>query len=67
MMTINYCFKMFSVSVMQSSFGFSDIKVIAVPTGSSIKWDHFEVLAKGRSYTHCKIKETLLIKDLEPT
>ena len=29
--------------------------------------DHFEVLAKGRSDTHCKIKETLLIKDLKPT
>ena len=27
---------MFSFSVMQSSFGFSDIKIIAVPTGSSI-------------------------------
>ena len=32
-------------------------------TGHSLKWDHFEVLAKGRSDTHCKIKETLLIKD----
>ena len=36
-------------------------------TGHSLKWDHFEVLAKGRSDTHCKIKETLLMKDLEPT
>ena len=36
-------------------------------TGYSLKWDHFEVLAKGRSDTHCKIKETLLIKDLKPT
>ena len=36
-------------------------------TGHSLKWDHFEVLAKGRSDTHCKIKETLLIKDLKPT
>ena len=25
-------------------------------TGHSLKWDHFEVLAKGRSDTHCKIK-----------
>ena len=36
-------------------------------TGHSLKWDHFEVLANGRSDTHCKIKETLLIKDLKPT
>ena len=36
-------------------------------TGHSLKWDHFEVLAKGRPDTHCKIKETLLIKDLKPT
>ena len=35
--------------------------------GHSLKWDHFEVLAKGRSDTHFKIKETLLIKDLRPT
>ena len=26
-----------------------------------------EILAKGRSDTHCKIKETLLIPELEPT
>ena len=26
--------------------------------------DHFEILAKGRSDTHCKIKETLLIQEL---
>ena len=32
-------------------------------TGHSLKWDHFEILAKGRSDTHCKIKKTLLIKD----
>ena len=36
-------------------------------TGHSLKWDHFEVLAKWRSDTHCKIKEILLIKDLKPT
>ena len=38
-----------------------------ISTGHSLKWDHFEVLAKGRSDTHSKIKETLLIKDLKPT
>ena len=36
-----------------------------ISTGHSLKWDHFEVLAKGRSNTHCKIKETLLFKDLK--
>ena len=28
--------------------------------------DYFEILATGRSDVHCKIKETLLIKDLKP-
>ena len=36
-------------------------------TGHNIKWDHFEILAKGRSDTHRKIKETLLIQELKPT
>ena len=36
-------------------------------TGHNLKWDHFEILAKGRSDTHCKIKETLLIEKLKPT
>ena len=31
------------------------------------KCDNFEILARGRSDTHCKIKETLLIKDLKPS
>ena len=35
-------------------------------TGHDIKWDHFEILATGRSDVHCKIKESLLIKDLKP-
>ena len=35
-------------------------------TGHNIKWDYFEILATGRSDVHCKIKETLLIKDLKP-
>ena len=29
-------------------------------TGHNLKWDHFDILAKGRSDTHCKIKEPLL-------
>ena len=36
-------------------------------TGHNLKWDHFEILAKGWSDTHCKIKETLLIQELKPT
>ena len=34
MMTIDALIKIFSFSVMQSSFCFSDVKIIAVPTGS---------------------------------
>jgi len=36
-------------------------------TGHNLKWDHYDILAKGRSDTHCKIKETLLIRELKPT
>ena len=31
-----------------------------------IKWDHFDILATEQSDIHCKIKETLLIRDLKP-
>ena len=34
--------------------------------GHNLKWDHFDILAKGRSDTLCKIKKTLLIRDLKP-
>ena len=36
-------------------------------TGHNIKWDHFEILATGRSDIHCRIKESLLIQDLKPS
>ena len=36
-------------------------------TGHNIKWDHFEILATRRSDIHCRIKESLLIKDLKPS
>ena len=36
-------------------------------TGHNSKWDHFDILAKGQTDTHCKIKETLLIRELKPT
>ena len=35
-------------------------------TNHRIKWDHFKILATGRSDMHCKIKESLLICDLKP-
>ena len=28
-------------------------------TGHNLKWDHFDILARGKADTHCKIKETL--------
>ena len=31
-------------------------------TNHRIKWDHFEILAAGRSDIHCKIKESLKVK-----
>ena len=53
-------FEMFSFSVF---FFFADH---VTSTGHNFKWDHFDILAKGRSDVHCKIKETLLIRDLKP-
>ena len=35
-------------------------------TGHNIKWDHFDILAKGKTDYHCKIKDTLFIQELEP-
>jgi len=35
-------------------------------TGHNLKWDQFDIMAKGRSDTHCKIKETLLILEFKP-
>ena len=31
-----------------------------------LKWDQFDILAKGKTDYHCKIKETLYIQELEP-
>ena len=33
-------------------------------TGHNIKWDHFDILASGQTDYHCKVKETLFIRDL---
>ena len=38
-----------------------------ISTGHNIKWDHFEILATGKSNLQCKIKEMLLISDLKPS
>ena len=38
----------------------------SISTGHNIKWDHFEILASGQCDLRCKIKETLLIRDLKP-
>ena len=35
-------------------------------TGHNIKWDHFEIIASGKTDYHCKIKETLFIQELKP-
>ena len=38
----------------------------SISTGHNIKWDHLEILASGQFDLQCKIKETLLIRDLNP-
>ena len=38
-----------------------------ISTGPNIKWDHFEILATGKSDLQCKIKESLLIRNLKPS
>ena len=35
-------------------------------TGHNIKWDHFDILASGKTDYHCKVKETLFIQELQP-
>jgi len=37
-----------------------------ISTGNNIKWNHFEIFATGHSDVHCKIKETLFIKNVVP-
>ena len=33
----------------------------------NIKWEHFDILATGKSDLQCKINETLLIIELKPS
>jgi len=35
-------------------------------TGHDIEWDHFDILASGKTDYHCKVKETLFIQELQP-
>ena len=35
-------------------------------TEHNIKWDHFDILAQGKTDYRCKIKETLFIQEFEP-
>ena len=35
-------------------------------TGHNIKWDHFDILASGKTDYHCKVKEALFIQELQP-
>ena len=36
-------------------------------TGHNIKWDHFDIIASGKTDLHCKIKENLFIQELQPS
>ena len=33
---------------------------------TSCAWGHFDILAKGKTDFHCRVKETLFIQELEP-
>ena len=32
-------------------------------TSHNIKWEHFDILASGKTDYHCKVKETLFIQE----
>ena len=44
----------------------SAIAELVTSTVYNLKWHHFDILARGKSNTDCKIKEALLIRDLKP-
>ena len=52
---------------MTGSCHASSIADQVTSTGHNLKWDHFDILARGRSYTHCKTNDTLLIRYLKHT
>ena len=53
--------------VITSSCHASALTDHVTTTGHNLEWDLFELLARDRSDTHCKIKKTLLIRELKPT
>jgi len=50
-----------------STFHASAIAHHVTSTGHKLTRDHFDILAKGRSDSHCNIKENQLIRELKPT
>ena len=44
----------------------SAIAVHIKTTGHNIKWDHFDILASGKTNYHCNVKETLFNQELQP-
>ena len=40
--------------------------MLTLKATGQIKWDHFDILASGKSDYQGKIKETLLIQNLKP-
>ena len=36
-------------------------------TCHNINWDHFDILASGKTDFHCKVQETFLIQELQPS
>ena len=36
-------------------------------TGHNIEWDHFDILASGKTGYHCMFKESLFTQDLQAT
>ena len=42
------------------------LPVLLITTSYNIKWDHFDILASGKTDYNCKVKETLFIQGLQP-
>ena len=55
------------ISTLAKPNGDCTTEKLNTSTGHNLKWDNFDISARGKSDTHCKIKETLLIRDLKPT
>ena len=69
MRTATHLFEIISLELQQNFAKNDNTSAIAdhvKATGHNIKWDHFDILAKGKTDYHCKIKETLYIQELEP-